>query len=144
MADHRFVGTWRLVSSEFRRSDDTIVYPYGDDAIGLLIYAATGHMAVQLLRAHRPLFAAGDPYRGTPEEIKAAFEGYIAYFGSYEVNEAEGVVTHHVHGASFPNWIGGDQQRFFAFAGNQLILSTPPILAGTSTMTGVLIWERVG
>ena len=115
-----------------------------DDAIGLLIYAATGHMAVQLLRAHRPLFAAGDPYRGTPEEIKAAFEGYIAYFGSYEVNEAEGVVTHHVHGASFPNWIGGDQQRFFAFAGNQLILSTPPILAGTSTMTGVLIWERVG
>ena len=144
MADHRFIGTWRLVSSEFRRSDDTIVYPYGDDAIGLLIYAATGHMAVQLLRAHRPLFAAGDPYRGTPEEIKAAFEGYIAYFGSYEVNEAEGVVTHHVHGASFPNWIGGDQQRFFAFAGNQLILSTPPILAGSSTMTGVLIWERVG
>ena len=144
MADHRFIGTWRLVSSEFRRSDDTIVYPYGDDAIGLLIYAATGHMVVQLLRAHRPLFAAGDPYRGTPEEIKAAFEGYIAYFGSYEVNEAEGVVTHHVHGASFPNWIGGDQQRFFEFAGNQLILSTPPILAGTSTMTGVLIWERVG
>jgi hypothetical protein len=144
MADHRFIGTWRLVSSEFRRSDDTIVYPYGEDAIGLLIYAATGQMAVQLLRAHRPLFAAGDPYRGTPEEIKAAFEGYIAYFGSYEVNEAEGVVTHHVHGASFPNWIGGDQQRFFAFAGNQLILSTPPILAGTSTMTGVLIWERVG
>ncbi len=144
MADHRFIGTWRLVSSEFRRSDDTIVYPYGEDAIGLLIYAATGHMAVQLLRAHRPLFAAGDPYRGTPEEIRAAFEGYIAYFGSYEVNEAEGVVTHHVHGASFPNWIGGDQQRFFAFAGNQLILSTPPILAGTATMTGVLIWERVG
>ena len=144
MADQRFIGTWRLVSSEFRRSDDTIVYPYGDDAIGLLIYAATGQMAVQLLRAHRPLFAAGDPYRGTPEEIKAAFEGYIAYFGSYEVNEAEGVVTHHVHGASFPNWIGGDQQRFFAFAGNQLILSTPPILAGSSTMTGVLIWERVG
>ena len=144
MADHRFIGTWRLVSSEFRRSDDTIVYPYGDDAIGLLIYAATGHMAVQLLRAHRPLFAAGDPYRGTPEEIKAAFEGYIAYFGSYEVNEAEGVVTHHVDGASFPNWMGGEQQRFFAFAGNQLILSSPPILAGTSTMTGVLIWERVG
>ena len=144
MADHRFTGTWRLVSSEFRRSDDTIVYPYGDDALGLLIYTASGHMAVQLLRADRPHFAAGDPYGGTPDEIKAAFEGYIAYFGSYEVNEAEGVVTHHVHGASFPNWIGGDQQRFFAFAGNQLILSTPPILAGTATMTGVLIWERVG
>ncbi len=143
MADHQFIGTWKLISSEFRRSDGTIAYPYGEDATGLLIYTATGHMAVQFLRANRPLFAAGDPYRGTTEEIKAAFEGYIGYFGSYEVNKVEGIVTHHVHGASFPNWIGGDQQRFFEFAGNQLLLSTPPILAGNSTLTGVLIWERI-
>ncbi len=143
MAAHHFIGTWKLVSSEFRRSDGTIAYPYGEDALGLLIYTATGHMAVQLLRANRPVFAAGDPYQGTTEEIKAAFEGYIAYFGSYEVNDVEGIVTHHVHGASFPNWIGGDQQRFFELTGNQLILSSPPILAGNSTLTGVLIWERV-
>ncbi len=143
MADQPFIGTWTLVSSEFRCSDGTIVYPYGDDALWLLIYTATGHMAVQLLRADRPVFAVGDPYRGTPEEIKAAFEGYIAYFGSYDVNDAEGSVTHHVHGASFTNWIGGDQQRFFEFAGNQLMLSTPPILAGNATLTGVVIWERV-
>ncbi len=143
MEDQHFIGTWKLMSSEFRRSDGTIAYPYGDDAIGLLMYTSTGHMAVQLLRANRPVFAAGDPYRGTPEEIKAAFEGYIAYFGSYEVNAVDGIVTHHVHGASFPNWIGGDQQRFFELAGNQLILSTPPILVGNATLTGVLIWERV-
>lgn len=143
MVKEQFVGTWQLVSSEFRRSDGTIIYPYGQDAIGTLYYDATGNMAVQLLRTDRPFFAAGDRQQGTTEEIKAAFEGSLAYFGRYEVDEQAKTVTHHVIGCTFPNWIGQPQKRFFAFADNQLILSTPPLRVGGSTLTGLLQWQRI-
>jgi Lipocalin-like domain len=143
MGSDQFIGTWKLVTSEFRRADGTIIYPYGQDALGVLTYDAAGNMTVQLLRADRPAFVSGDLYNATPEEIKAAFEGAFAYFGRYDVNGAAGTVTHHVIGCTFPNWIGGDQTRFFAFSDQWLTLSTPPILAAGSTMTGVLIWERI-
>lgn len=142
MTKEQFVGTWQLITSEFHRSDGTIIYPYGQDASGTLYYDAAGNMAVQLMRADRPLFAAGDRQQGTPEEIRAAFDGYLAYFGRYEVDEEEKIVIHHVVGCSFPNWIGQPQKRFFAFAGNQLTLSTPPLQVGGTTITGMLQWQR--
>ena len=106
------------------------------------MYDANGHMSAQIMRPDRPAFASGDHLKGTPMEIKSAFEGFIAYYGVYEVNQEEGTVTHHVEGSSFPNWVGSAQRRFFEFSGNRLTLSTPPILVGGQQVTGVLIWER--
>ena len=143
MEKDTLIGAWKLVSSEFRRSDGSVIYPYGRDAIGIISYDAAGNVTVQIMRADRPVFASGDLYGGTPEEIKAAFEGIISYFGRYEVDRAKGAVTHHIVGSSFPNWIGGDQVRFFELSGERLTLSTPPILAGGSTLTALLIWERI-
>lgn len=143
MSYDQFIGTWKLVSSEFRRSDGAITYPYGQDALGVLMYDAAGNMAVQIIRTDRPAFASGDPSSGTAEEIKLAFEGVLTYFGRYDVDATTGTVTHHVWGCTFPNWIGGDQVRFFAFSAQRLTLSTPPVLVGGATITGVLIWERM-
>ena len=141
MVNEKFVGTWTLVSSEYRRSDGTVVYPQGKDTIGVLMYDKHGHMSVQIMNPHRPRFASGDQQKGTPAEVKAAFEGYISYFGDYEVDEAENAVIHHTRGCLFPNLVGQAQKRFFEFSGNRLILSTPPILAGGSPITGELTWE---
>ncbi|MHA2204100.1 MAG: lipocalin-like domain-containing protein, partial [Candidatus Hodarchaeales archaeon] len=41
--------------------------------------------------------------KSTLEEIKSAYEGFIAYFGTYEINNKEGTVTHHWEGSLFPN-----------------------------------------
>ena len=142
MGKEQFIGTWKLVSSEFRRSDGQLTYPYGRDVVGIIIYDADGHMSVQIMRPDRPAFASGDLHDGTPMEIKSAFEGFIAYYGVYGVNQKEGTVTHHVEGSSFPNWLCSVQRRFFEFSGNRLTLSTPPILVNGQQITGVLIWER--
>lgn len=139
----KFIGTWKLVTTEYHRSDGTIIDPYGRGALGILMYDTAGNMAAQLMRSDRPIFVAGDMHEGTPDEIKAAFEGLITYFGRYDVNAETEIVTHHITGCSFPNWVGSDQTRFFAFSGDRLTLSTPPILLGGSTLTGVLVWERV-
>jgi hypothetical protein len=140
----QFVGTWKLMSFEQRGESHEVVYPFGEHAIGVLYYDAMRNMAAQLGRSNRPAFASADMLRGDREETKAAFEGYVSYFGTYTVDEHTGRVIHHVKGCSFPNWEGQDQARFYEFSGGQLQLSTPPFLYGGSMITGVLVWERIG
>ena len=142
MVKHNFAGVWRLVTSEFKRSDGSTAYPYGKEAIGMLIYDEHGHMSAQIMKPDRPIFVSGNIRRGTAEEIKAAFDGYTAYFGTYEVDEEGGTVTHRVMGSYFPNWVSQDQKRFFEFSGNRLTLKTPPIPAAGKMVTGILVWER--
>ncbi len=143
MAEHSFVGTWRLVAFESRTEDGRVRLPYGKAARGYLTYTAEGTMCVAIMDASRPRFAdASDFVDGTPDEQIAAGKGYISYAGSYEVRD-ESVIVHHVEVSLFPNWVGSDQERLFAFEGHRLTLSTPPILIKGKQRTSHLIWERV-
>jgi len=137
------LGTWRLVSYEARDSEGRIQYPLGEDVSGLLVYDAGGNMSAHVTRTDLPLFAAKDPARATDGELRAAFEGYGSYFGTYTIDQARQTVTHHVRGAWYPNWIGHDQVRHFKFEGNRLLLSTPPILWDDQSLEYVLTWERI-
>jgi len=137
------VGTWRLVSYEARDSAGKAQYPLGERVSGLIVYDAAGNMSAHIMRNDRPLFAAKDPARGTDAEVRAAFEGHMSYFGTYSVDRQKQTVTHHVVGASYPNWIGNDQLRYYKFDGPRLMLSTPPIVVGGQSLEYVLIWERI-
>jgi hypothetical protein len=94
------------------------------------------------MRRGRPRFAAGDPLDGAPEEIKAAFEGFDAYCGTYTLDEAAGVVTHRVLASRFPNWEGTDQVRRVELDGDRLHLATPPILARGAEWVVAVTWQR--
>ena len=142
MASDRFVGTWRLLECYGKWSDGRISYPYGDKPEGQLIYDGHGNFSGQIAGSGRPAFEAGNLLKGTPEEIKTAFEGYIAYYGTYEVDESKGQVTHHVQSALFPNWIGDIQTRNFEFEGKKLRLNTQPIKGSRADLTNTLLWER--
>jgi hypothetical protein len=137
------VGTWKLLSFESQSADGEISHPFGEHAHGLLMYDSHGRMSVVLTRADRPTFVSGDPARGTPEEIKAAFDGFSAYCGTYNIDNKRRTVTHHVEANSFPNWVGTDQQRFFTLSGRRLTLRAPPLLVDGQTVTFTAVWERV-
>ena len=140
----KFVGAWRLVSSTFRAEDGSFgESPYGTDSQGLLMYDAQGSMSAQLGQKHRLSFAIADRKAGTPEELKAAFESYQAYCGSYKVDEHENVVRHTVTQALLPNWVGTEQRRYYEFDDGRLILRTPPMTIGGKPLTGELVWERI-
>ena len=142
--ERAFVGTWRLVSFEGRpEGGGAFFYPLGPDAIGQLMYDRAGNMGVHLLKLDRPRFASGDRRRGTDAEVLAAFDGIIAYFGTYTIDPAKGTVTHHVRGSSFPNWEGGDQVRIYEIEGDHLSLLTPPILVSGQLSVYALVFERV-
>jgi hypothetical protein len=135
------VGSWRLISYEEHRDDGSVI-PVWVNPRGRLMYDAAGRMSGQIMKADRPSFASSDLLDGTAEEVREAFEGYFAYYGSYTVDSNEGVVTHHVEGSLYPNYNGSDQRRFFRLSGNQLRLRTPPIVSGGRTSEFELVWER--
>ena len=142
MLNERFVGTWKLVSVEARSSNGEVVYPYGIDPFGMLMYDSDGNMSVLITRRDRPKFASDDRQRGTPEETKAAFDSSMSYGGTYRIDEEKGTVTHHLEGSTFPNRVGTDEVRLFKFSNNQLLLITPPTPVGGKKLSLHLLWVR--
>ena len=142
-----FVGTWRLLTCAGRWSDGRVTQPYGDRPGGMLVYDGRGGFAGQIMAPGRPNFAADNLLKGGDAEVRAAFEGYVAYYGRYTVDEAQGLMIHLVEGSLFPNWIGERQIRKYEFpdgpGGGRLQLSTLPIKGARAELTVVLLWQRV-
>jgi hypothetical protein len=101
------------------------------------------HGLLVLMRPDRLNFASNNLMEATPEEVEAAFEGYISYCGSYEVNEQESFVIHRLQMSWFPNWVGTEQKRFFEFADDRLTLTTPPLTVLGEPQVHRLIWQRL-
>ncbi len=145
MADKadQFTGTWRLLACEGRWTDGRITHPYGEKPGGQLMYDGNGHFAGQIMASERPAFVTGNLLKGSDDEVRAAFEGYVAYYGSYSVDEAGGLMVHDVEGSFFPNWVGDRQIRRYDFGEDgRLQLSTLPIKGSRADLTVVLLWER--
>ena len=136
------VGTWQLVSFEDKPASGMAVVPFGPRPKGLLIYDATGHMSIQIMQNPGPTVAAGDETKITPKEKLALFDAYVAYFGTYRVDAAKGIVTHHVEGDFHGVYVGRDEPRPFKLTGDRLVL-TPTWTVGTEHWTGTRVFERV-
>jgi hypothetical protein len=72
----------------------------------------------------------------TPQEALTAVKDYIAYFGTYTVDEATATVTHHRHDSLQPG-DKGDLVRRYELTGDRLVLRAP-----NSTLE--VTWERIG
>jgi len=143
MSKQLLVGSWKLVSSENRDTNGNIYYPIGKDTKlhGYLIYSTDGYMSVTIMYSDRIKFASTDARGGTPEEKVAAFDTYISYCGTYEIQQD--IVIHHIEICYYPNWSGMDQKRMFSIEGDRLSLTSPPILVEGVELIGQYIWERV-
>jgi hypothetical protein len=63
------------VSYEDRDSAGVVMYAYSQAPVGLLIYDATGHMAVQLMKPPPPKVVSDDWDRFTAEKRVSLFDG---------------------------------------------------------------------
>lgn len=137
------VGTWRLLSYRATTADGMTVHPLGKNVQGRLIYEQEGRMAVQLMHPGRSAFQVDDPFVASDKEVRAAFNGYPAYYGSYSVQAHERTVTHHIEAAWFPNWVGSDQVRSFELSGDRLTLSGSAITLDGAETGITIVWERL-
>ncbi len=144
MTDNPFLGTWRLISWENRDAGGQLGYPLGPDALGYITYTADGYIFAQIMAAERATLATQNPFGGADTEAAAAARSHMSYCGKYEVRtggETDEVV-HRVAISDFPNWVGGEQLRFYKFEGEKLILSAPPFQTKKGEIPTFLIWER--
>jgi hypothetical protein len=100
-----------------------VVYPWGHDPVGIVIWDESGHMSAQL-----------GPRAPEPGQ-------YVAYFGTLEAEDVvEGRLVHRVEGASAAR-LRTDQVRQFRFLGSdELELSPPPAPDGT---VSILLWRKL-
>lgn len=134
------LGTWKLRSYRLIGSRGRTRYPYGEDARGYILYGADGYMAVSIMSACRRPFAGSDILRRTTEEAAEATRTYLSYSGTFEVLPDR--VIHHVELSLFPNWSGTVQERYYLLRGDELQLSTAPLLPETARPRAHLVWER--
>ena len=146
----QLIGSWRLVSRQSRRANGEVDADPGLSTVplGVLIYDQSGHVAAQLSRRDRTVAMIGEECqtaastKGTPDTAQTIL-GYDAYFGTYRINEQEGIVTHHLEAALFPGDIGKDIDRHFTISGDQLKISFNTTTRDGVKVTRTLIWERM-
>ena len=109
-------GTWDITHWEYREdASGRVSLPWEGHAKGRFVFDAQGRVSLHMMRTDRP----GDrPSTGpswasalTPEEMLAILDGYLAYWGTYEIDEAAQLITIHVEGSLRPGWVGVDQFR---------------------------------
>ena len=127
------IGAWRLVSWSLVYADGRAPeYPLGEDAQGILMYTADGHVSATLMKKARPAEALGS-------EAARAYGESFAYAGRYEVRD--GAAYHSIQIATNPALIGFTSTRHIALEGDRLILSGPDF-AASSPRTQRIEWWR--
>lgn len=130
------VGTWRLISAEDRASasDPWVNGTFGIPPSGYFIYDATGHASIQIMTTPPVKLAdPSSPNSPTPDEALEIFNGYIAYYGTYTLDEEN--IYHQVEGAWDPRQVGSVQTRPYELKGDQLIIG--------DQVTYIRVLERV-
>ncbi len=122
-------GAWRYLGTRINGAN----WDRGASPKGMIYYGPHGEMSVQIAPdVVRP--RAGEMM--TPDEAFIAVKDYIAYFGTYSIDEAAGTVTHHREATIQPGDKGEDYVRRVEFVGDRLVLRPP-----NSTLE--VTWERI-
>lgn len=132
-------GAWRLVSYTFTAEDGEVTHPYGPAPVGQILYTADGGMAAHIMAPGRPS-APRDLGTVDGETARALLVGYQSYSGTWRI---EGdTVIHAVTSALVQDWVGTDQRRDAALAGDTLTLSAGGIRLGGKLGRSVIVWRR--
>ena len=123
-AREQILGAWQLESRTVREVNGEILLDpvLGQQPTGRLFYDASGNMMLQMMRQQR-MQSISVPSNPQDAKNPRIVLGYDAYFGTFQVNEQEGTITHRVEGSLFPEDLGKDFQRRFRIDGDTLTLS---------------------
>jgi len=130
----QLVGVWMIVSNDNIAPDGTKRQIFGANPNGILIFEANGRYAQIFVRPGRPKFKANNRLQGTPEEIKAAYEGALVHFGTWSITEANKTIVLRTEGALYPNQEGTEGKRtIVSLTADELKVSNPASGAGGTT-----------
>ena len=136
----RFIAVWRLISCDRKFQDGHIASPYGEKPVGRITYDKAGRMSAQLMRPGRhSTVAPGISWisgNASPEEIREALDGFLAYFGTFDVDESAHTVIHQIEACLVPSFVGMGLKRTYRFDADRLVLTAD------STNLLEVVWKR--
>jgi len=138
-AHSRLIGVWKLQSCLRTFRDGRTEHPFGDKPVGRIEYDKAGRMSALLMRPgrHSSLPHGMELDKATNEELRDAVTGFVAYFGTFFIDEATQTVVHHVEANLSPSLVGSSLKRTFRFDAGNLILTRP-----APDSSDELIWQR--
>jgi hypothetical protein len=137
----QIVGSWSLVAVTSETEEAKKGEPFGPAPKGVMIFSSDGHLSLFQSRAEIPKIAANDRAKATPEEALAAFASAIAYYGTYSIEEASGVMSFTLEASTFANLMANPEQRriITALTADELKFSNPRTPSGVTLHT---VWKR--
>jgi hypothetical protein len=139
------LGFWQLVSREDvdaagHRNIDPVL---GADPLGVLCLAP-GHFAAQFSKRDRTGAAAALQDAAAPSaNNSAAVNGYDAYFGTYTLNESDGLLTVTLEAALSPAGVGQSYTRRIRVAAGELFIQLDTTAADGTSVTRTLRFSHV-
>jgi hypothetical protein len=138
MAQHKLIGTWRLVSVQYEFADTRErTDMYGAKPLGYLIITQDQRMMTIITSDGRK------PPMGDTDEA-ALFKSMMAYSGKYRLEGEDQFITK-AEVAWHPAWVGTEQARFFKVSGDKLSILTAqvahPMFPGRMGR-GIVTWHR--
>lgn len=144
----QLVGAWRLVKINYRGPDGATRDPfYQQGSSGILIYDASGWMSVHIAGPDRRGWKVPQSRTSsTPDAAEAplkaaAFDTYYAYFGTWEFDPRNSVVTHHLVSALIPGETGRSYSQAVTLDGRRLTFTTHAGGKGAETVRRK-VWMR--
>jgi hypothetical protein len=114
---------------------------YGE-AGGFVQYQASGRMVGVAIDLSRPRFETSDFRQATDAEMRSAFEGFVSYEGTYELDVEQSIFTHQVVTSSHVNLEGASQVRPVGVEGDVLTLTPPAQYIGGKMVDPRLSYRR--
>ena len=103
----QITGAWSLVSFEQVSAAGRRYFPLGEDASGSIYYLPDGHVSVHIMETQRSDYIDPSLYQGKP--LKYTDLRYLAYSGTYTINDSETIIIHKIIVSLYPEWVGGHQ-----------------------------------
>lgn len=134
----RLIGSYKLISyTSYDQNGVASKLPY---AAGQISYDAANRMSAQLMRDPAATPQADAGRGGAANGRGGGNNGYVAYFGHYEIDAEKGIVTHHVEGSVSANMLGRGMPRYYEFSPDGATLFL--MVKNGERVTGRLQWDR--
>jgi hypothetical protein len=135
----RLVGAWHLASVKRVRVDGSRYQLFSPDTKGIIIFDGSGHYSLQITRTIPPAATSV-----ASEGNQSDFEGTLAHFGTYTINDRDRSITFRIESSSVPEWNGSEFKRSFAVLGNRFAWFNPnPTTDPATTDTrSDPVWKR--
>lgn len=135
------IGSWLLVEWRIDYHDERpSSWPFGKDAVGLIIYGADGWMTATMSRRERTALSAVSALRADEAGKARAFQEYLTYAGRWRVEA--GRIAHDVEMSLNPALIGTRQWREARFDDARLVLGAIEQLGPGRSRRHCIVWRR--